>query len=152
MYTNAILDVEESATLNDIRMIENKFGFTMPKDFVNHYLKYNGGYPEKNVFVDDKNNRYAVDYFIPIKSSNGLDLKETLRLLNDENIKPNWLIPFADEEGGNLFCYSLHENELGAIYYYNHEFEYGDNPEEHVKYLAKSLIIFIESLIENDEE
>ena len=74
-------------------------------------------------------------------------------ILKSDSI-PNWLIPFADEDGGNLFCFSVREEDYGAIYYYDHEFEYGENPEKYVTYLAESITIFINSLAEeeNDEE
>ena len=74
-------------------------------------------------------------------------------VLNSRKI-PNWLIPFADEDGGNLFCFSVREEDYGAIYYYDHEFEYGEDPEDHVTYLAESITIFINSLVEeeNDED
>jgi hypothetical protein len=44
--------------------------------------------------------------------------------------------------------------DYGAIYYYDHEFEYGEDPEDHVTYLAESITIFINSLVEeeNDED
>lgn len=77
---------------------------------------------------------------------------QILRLLNDEKIIPTWLIPFADEEGGNLFCFSVREKDKGAIYYYTHEFEFGDNPENHIVYLTQSLFDFINSLVEYDDE
>lgn len=77
-----------------------------------------------------------------------------MRLLREDEAIPDWLIPFADEDGGNLFCSSVREEDYGAIYYYNHEFEYGENPEEYVTYLAESITIFINSLVEkeNDED
>ncbi|WP_429714404.1 SMI1/KNR4 family protein [Bacillus rhizoplanae] len=54
----------------------------------------------------------------------------------------------ADEEGGNLFCFSISEKDNGAIYYYNHEFEYNENSEHHIVFLSGSLSDFINSLVE----
>ena len=56
------------------------------------------------------------------------------------------------EAGGNLFCFSVREADCGAIYYYNHEFEYGENLEEHVILLAESITTFINSLVENKDD
>ena len=44
--------------------------------------------------------------------------------------------------------------DYGAIYYYDHEFEYGEDPGDHVTYLTESITIFINSLVEeeNDED
>lgn len=49
-----------------------------------------------------------------------------------------------------MFCYSLKQNEEGAIYYYEHEFDYGDNPENHITLIATSIIDFIADMC--DEE
>lgn len=114
---------------------------------------YNGGYPDKSAYTKEGDILYVVEYFIPIKNYNGgRCLDKVLKVLKDDKIVPKWLIPFADEEGGNLFCYSLRQNELGAIYYYNHEFEYGENPEEHISYISKSLEDFINSLVEYEDK
>ncbi|MDE5588525.1 MAG: SMI1/KNR4 family protein [Acetatifactor sp.] len=91
---------------------------------------YNGGYPEKPVFTDKNENTYIVDWFIPVSGGKERSVENTLRLLREDEAIPDWLIPFADEDGGSLFCFSVREADYGAIYYYDHEFEYGENPEE----------------------
>jgi hypothetical protein len=151
MYSNKILGTKENILEADLQVLEKIFNFIFPASFKNHYLLYNGGYPEKGLHVGNDYNEYVVDYFIPVKNENGRSLFSILPLLNDEKIKPSWLIPFADEEGGNLFCFSISEKDNGAIYYYNHEFEYGDNPENHIVYLAQSLPNFINNLVEYNE-
>lgn len=116
--------------------------------FIN-IIYYNGGYPEKCIFVDADGRKYEVEHFIPIKnSSNKRSLEKVLSLLYDDKVLPSWLIPLADEAGGDLYCYSLRENEIGAIYYWSHEFVYGENPEEHIKYLASNIKQFINAMIE----
>lgn len=54
--------------------------------------------------------------------------------------------------GGNLFCFSVREFDFGAVYYYDHEFEYGEDPEEHITWLAESLTAFLNALTENEED
>lgn len=49
-----------------------------------------------------------------------------------------WLVPLADEAGGDLYCYSLRENEIGAIYYWSHEFEYNNKVLTEVYSLLRS--------------
>ena len=53
---------------------------------------------------------------------------------------------------GNLFCFSVRESDFGAIYYYDHEFEYGEDPEEHVTCLAESITVFINSMTEDEDD
>ena len=151
MYSNKILGTKDTISESDFLDLEKKYNFTFPSSVRNHYLSYNGGYPEKSLFVGDGGEEYVVDYFIPLVNEKGQSLYSILHLLDEEKIKPDWLIPFADEEGGNLFCFSIHKKDVGAIYYYRHQFEYGDNPENHITYLSKSLLDFINSLVEYEE-
>jgi len=152
MYNNEILDVEKKITEKDLRHVEQKFKFKYPEEVREHFLMYNGGYPKKAVFNGEGRSTYEVNYFIPIKSKDVEDIRKVLELLRDEeDIIPSWLIPFADDIGGDLFCFSTREIDNGAIYYYSHEFDYGENPEEHITYLAGSLKEFINALVEDEE-
>ena len=45
----------------------------------------------------------------------------------------------------------IREGEEGAIYYYSHDFDYGENPEEHVTKLADNIEVFLESLLPEEE-
>lgn len=153
MYGNRILHTHGKAKAEDLERIEQKFKVKIPAAVKEHYLAYNGGYPEKPVFTDKSGNIYIVGWFIPVCGGTKRSVESTLRLLReDEAIIPDWLIPFADEDGGNLFCFSVREKDYGVIYYYDHEFEYGENPEEHVTYLAESITTFINSLAEEEDE
>ncbi|ACL75848.1 SMI1/KNR4 family protein [Ruminiclostridium cellulolyticum] len=151
IYNNEFINTKEKLSEWDLQEIEKKFSFKIPSDIYKHYLLYNGGYPEKCIFVDADGRRYEVEHFIPIKNSNNKrSLDKVLSLHYDDKLLPSWLIPLADEAGGDLYCYSLRENEIGAIYYWSHEFEYGENPEEHIKYLASNIKQFINTMIEDE--
>lgn len=154
MYGNRILRALGKAEAEDLERIEQKFQVKIPAAVREHYLAYNGGYPEKPVFTDKSGNAYIVGWFIPVCGEKKLSVEKMLRLLREDEAIPNWLIPFADDAGGNLFCFSVREEDYGAIYYYDHEFEYGENPEEYVTYLAETITIFINSLAaeENGKE
>ena len=146
VYSNRIVDTSKSVTEADLQELEQVFNIKLPLSIKSHYLIYNGGFPEKSLFIDKDGDEYSVDYFIEVKHNSGNDLFETLRLLHDPEVMPLWLIPFGYEAGGNLFCMSTRVEDNGVIYYYNHEFEYGDDPENHVTYLSPSLLEFINSL------
>lgn len=143
MYTNnKILECKQHITEEDIKYIENKYKFIMPEDIRKHYLKYNGGYPEKSMYTSNNGDEFIIDWFIPVKREDGKnDLDSVLRILRLDNTIPDWLIPFADEAGGDLYCYSLKKNELGAIYYWSHEFE-------NAVYITKSLEEFLNNMVE----
>lgn len=147
MYNNTIVNTKKKLTIEDIHGFEKEYNFTMPYEVKEHYLSYNGGYPEKAIYVMG-GREYVVNYFFSICCGEGLALEKTMKLLDDERIFPKWLIPFANDEGGNFFCYSIKAGEEGKIYYYNHEFEYGENPEKYVCELTDSLVTFINALQE----
>ena len=153
MYSNQILCAEGKAKKEDLDRIEQKFHVKIPADVREHCLAYNGGYPQKPVFTDKNGDEYIVDMFIPVRDRKKRPMEKTLELLRaDDDVIPDWLIPFAEEDGGNLFCFSVRESDFGAIYYYDHEFEYGEDPEEHITWLAESITAFISALTENEDD
>lgn len=143
MYTNnKILKSEKNISEEDIRAVENKYNFSMPEDIKKHYFKYNGGRPEKSMYTTNSGDEFVVSWFIPIKSDEkSSELDAVLADLRGDKIIPDWLIPFADEAGGDFYCYSLRKNELGAIYYWSHEFD-------DVVYITKSLEEFLNNMVE----
>jgi len=151
-YNNKFVNPEKEITIKDINAVETKYNFIFPEDFKEHYLTYNGGEPERYVFVDEDEDEYIVTQFIPIKydEESGRNLEYCLDTLRVGKVLPDWLIPFADETGGDLYCFSLKEGEEGSIYYWSHEYEYGEDPEEHVFYLTNSLKTFIDSMVEDE--
>lgn len=143
MYTNnKILESKKPILEEDIKYVENKYKFSMPEDIKKHYLKYNGGYPEKSMYTTNRGDEFVVNWFIPIKSDKkSSELDAVLGVLREEKVIPDWLIPFADEAGGDFYCYSLKKNELGAIYYWSHEFD-------NIEYITKSLEEFLNNMVE----
>lgn len=149
LYNNYLANTKEHITESDLTAIEQKYKFQFPHEIKEHYLRYNGGTPKKSLFIDEDGYTFVVNNFLPIKYGNST-LEETLDFLRLDQILPEWLIPFADDPGGDLYCFSIDEEELGAIYYWSHEYDIEDDPEEHICYLCDSLTEFIEKLV-NDE-
>ncbi len=125
-----------------------KYKIDIPNEIKIHYLNFNGGYPEKSLLIVDGVN-YVVNYFCSIGCNGGVSVEKILSLLNDKKIFPQWLIPLANDESGNFFCYSVKPESRGKIYYYNHEFEYGEN---NTTYLANNIFDFINALDYYDED
>lgn len=149
---NTFYNTKRVLSEEDIIQIETKYHFVMPLKIKKHYLKYNGGYPERCVFkVHNDDIQYVVDWFYSIGCEEGNTIESILPLLRDDGVFPQWLIPLADEEGGNLFAYSIRKGEEGAIYYYSHEFDYGENPEDHIILLAPNIDVFLDSLTFEEE-
>lgn len=132
--------------------VEKKYKIIFPKEIAGHYLTFNGGKPTRNVFIETDGYEYIVNYFIPIKWRNEKgkgNLETTLDLLRVDPVLPEWLIPFAYDPGGDMFCFSTKEEDIGSIYYWSHEYDYEEDPEEHILCLADSLKTFINSMLED---
>ncbi len=142
-YNNNVIGSKGRTSINQIEEIEKKYHFSFPDDMRKHYVEYNGGRLEKSLWVDKQGREYIFNYFIPIESNDGINLDKMLKLLDDES-KPSWLIPFADDPGGNLFCFSVKKGEEGAIYFYMHDVGEG---RDNVVFLSKTLTEFLNNLI-----
>ena len=137
----------QSLTDEDLNKIENDFKFELPKEFKDHYLKYNGGYPEKDAFIWNTGERTTLNTFFSIKYPGFISLESTYQsLVLDEKILPGSIIPFATDDGGNFFCISAKETTYGSIYYYNHEHYNEQNKEEALTLINKSFNEFLNAL------
>ena len=61
---NNFFGVKRALTDGDLKQFETEYNIAMPLKIREHYLKYNGGYPERNVFCSVEDERqYIVNYF-----------------------------------------------------------------------------------------
>jgi hypothetical protein len=67
-------------------------------------------------------------------------------LMFEQDVIPKYLIPFADDEGGNFYCMSTKEETYGKIYIFYPEF--CDDLDEAIVYIAPSLDVFINNMRE----
>lgn len=116
-------DCEKNITEQEIQIIETKLETVFPEDFKKHYLTWNGGKPNKSLFLNE--NTYDVEIeirdFIPMKFHQdfGDDPDFTLEGRTQNEWKdlriPNYLIPYAFDWGGNYIC--IHKDN-GTIFFY----------------------------------
>lgn len=161
MYNNKILMTEKTkVTEEDLKDIEETYNFVFPKSFIRHYLKYNGGRPERNLVIhkEKQDDFIPFTYFYAIKSDDGEDGIELKRMLktnfDEDSIFPKWLVSFADDGMGGEYCWSLREEEYGAIYYWDCDVNLGDDPsksDEYTMFLADSLEEFINEMVEDED-
>ncbi|PSL55850.1 SMI1/KNR4 family protein SUKH-1 [Saccharothrix carnea] len=62
---------------------------------------------------------------------------------------PEWLLPVANDEYGNLFCVSLRDSDMGAVWFWDHEEEAdeGEPPaEDNLTFKAETWPGFLASL------
>ena len=111
----------KGSSIDIIESVEHRLQITLPEDYKQFVLKYDGGYPNPNHFkVDGK-----VEIFnnlISLDENEHDNIYEVLEDLKDR--LGDHLIPFAEDGFGNLlwFDYSANKN----IVFWDHEKNYGD--------------------------
>jgi len=133
---------EQPVTNTDLDEVQRKFGFSFPVEFRDHYLKQNGGRPRNSLYEKD-DTVFVVSAFFPIKYGNCL-FEDVVRDLKEQEAFPKYLVPFADDPGGDHYCFSVREKDAGSIWIFR--WDYYDDPKRAVEFLAPSLNEFIESM------
>jgi hypothetical protein len=107
---------------------ERAWGFKLPADYRAFLLRYNGGYPDPDVFrFKDSTKGSSVDRFLGIHGREHNNLLTYLKLY--EGRVPANLFPVAHDPGGNLILVSTSGPDFGRIYFWDHELE-ADEGEE----------------------
>jgi cell wall assembly regulator SMI1 len=106
-------------TSADIADFEQRYAISLPSEFREHYLKFNGGQPDSYRFIDDNDALLIVNEFLPIQHGpRSCTLEATLwRMKIDQPLLPENLVPFAVDPGGAFFCFSTCDKDCGQIYF-----------------------------------
>ncbi|MBF7142713.1 MULTISPECIES: SMI1/KNR4 family protein [Pseudomonas] len=155
-----ILKSDVKIGLAEIRFFEDAIGYCLPEAFRNFYLKNNGGLPSKDWWDgSDEYDAVRVKKFKPLAGSRHVEEHNTAFIENcylamvKRNVIPKTLLPFAIDDGGNLFCLDLIE---GNVCYYTIDSFDSDasiavNQARACRWLEKSFQEFIENLKDEDD-
>lgn len=141
------LQTSEPINGGDITNIERTLGLQFPDDFKEHYLTYNGGYPENDSFVWPDGGIIRVNSFSSMKHEGYVSLEDTYnRLVLFESYLPACIVPFAFDDGGNMYCVSCRDTDYGVIYYCNNDYYNEENENEYLAIVSSSFRNFINNL------
>ena len=155
-------DTEEQLTEQDMRLIEQDLGVTIPSQLRAHYLGLNGGTPEKTVFCDKSGSYDGVEIrdFIPMLYNKSFEdapeytLNGTAKLEWMENTLPKHLLPFAMDWGGNYICINLTTEEI--VYFVRDvwidSLTTEKNFQRNTRLMCSSFNELLESLVVEEEE
>lgn len=129
----------KSISIDTIERMEDRLQITLPDDYKQFVLKYDGGYPHPNHFkVDEKveilNNLLSLD---ENETDNIYEVLEDL-----QNRIGDQLIPFAEDGFGNLLCFDYSADK--TIVFWDHEKNYDDFKESTI--VCSSFSSLIENL------
>ncbi|GIJ93219.1 SMI1/KNR4 family protein [Capnocytophaga stomatis] len=111
---------EQKLTSADMDDFERKIGLKLPQDFKEHYLKFNGGYPSFE-YVKGLRNIFTINGFDSIKYG-ALPIEKLIDDFQESGVDFNNKIPFASDNGDNIFLISLDDSDYGKIYIIEAEF------------------------------
>ena len=121
MKRNRFSDTEKKIKNDDFLKLEESLSKKLPESFISHYLKYNGGIPDKD-WVPGRGDfePTIIQEFFPIYTDGMTDelrseclLEHYLKMVKMKVVEKDWL-PFAVDPGGNFYVLNLN-NE--CIYY-----------------------------------
>lgn len=144
-----IVKENKSISLNDIKKIESDFNISLPEDYVDFLITYNGGRTNEASFPN-------TNYIGNIRISEFFEIKRVVDFIEEIKKKPDeiaensdwkyyWsdyaiknIIIIADTYNQVLICLSCNKDSFGQIYYKDHD--HGEN----FSLLANSFTDFIQ--------
>lgn len=109
----------KGSSIDIIESVEHRLQITLPEDYKQFVLKYDGGYPN-HFKVDGK-----VEIFNNLISLDENEYNNIYEILEDlQDRIGDQLIPFAEDGFGNLLCFDYSANK--NIVFWDHEKNYGD--------------------------
>ena len=146
-----IVDSEKSVGVEALKVFESFLGAKLPKEYFEHLLNYNGGYPQPDAFnFLDGGTASSVQEFYKLNSKDAYnDLIQNYKMFQDRI--PTELIAVGCDPGGNQICLAINGQDFGKVLFWDHEFE-ADNGEtptyENIRLISKNFNSFLESLYE----
>jgi len=110
---------------SDVQKLEDRIGVKLPEDLTSHYLKVNGGIPIKQLFESEEG-EFFIHGIMPLRGGDchpsDISLEGTYQdLVMTRKVLRKSLLPFASDEGGNMFCCSLRKRDFGHVYFVTNE-------------------------------
>lgn len=142
-----LIETSQAITLSDIENVAKKLDLVFPDDFKEHYLLYNGGYPEKDTYSWSNGEKTTINTFFSIKYD-GFDILEKVyeSLILSKNYLSKGIVPFATDDGGNFFCISCTRKSLGEVFYCDNNHYNVNNKDECLIQIENSFTDFLNNI------
>ena len=143
-------EVAHELAAEDIKILEANLKITLPSNYKNFLLKYNGGKPNPDCFPIEglKNNPYGgVRLFFGIDrdiQSNNIDWNYDVM----RGRLPTGLLPIASNGSGDILCLALSDVDEGKLYFWDYYGEQNPPTFDNLYFIANSFGEFLDSLFE----
>lgn len=134
-------------SLKDVEQFESEHDVTLPKQYVDFLIKFNGGYPKESTFkISDSEGESIVNLFYAIG-----DMKSNLAKVFDmlDGEIPEDFISIANDPGGNEILLGVNGINQGKVYFWMHDIETEDEM-GNMYFLADSFSQFFNNLYETE--
>jgi len=139
-----------SISQKDILKLEATIKSKIPDDYKEFLLQHNGGRPQKYYFsfkLNSKVTKGYLDWFLGIHKKMNENIYQYIKMY--KNRIPSDLIPIGHDPGGNLICLKIKGDNVGSIYFWDHEneVEEGEKPNyNNLSLVSKSFSEFLTKL------
>jgi len=127
------IEANKQINIKDIEALEESYGLSLPEDYKQFLLKYNGGEPDKYLFKDKNLGSLVLNVLYGINIEDSYDeLHNVIKVYKDRI--PSSFIPIGDDSGGNQFVIGIKGKFKDKIYLWDHNTEL-----EHNKFTENTL-------------
>ncbi|MBN2256593.1 MAG: SMI1/KNR4 family protein [Anaerolineaceae bacterium] len=135
---------------NRLNNFERSLNITLPNDYKDFLLKYNGGQPKPSCFwIKQNQDGSGILNFYGLHDGNKYLSISTYKGKEPYGI-PDSMIPIGEDGIGNYICISISNDCYGVIYFLDHDIHpYNDhNSLKGITKIADNFTSFINSLID----
>jgi hypothetical protein len=117
-----IKEPRRSLSDSDLQRLEAQLFISLPSDYADFLKRYNGGRPIPKRFhiptAEGHRTGQVLDFFGVDDPVQSCRLDWNARVFPGRT--PADFLPVACEDGGNIICMRLGQNEFGSVYYWDH--------------------------------
>ena len=127
-----LIECGESLSNEIIDVFEKELNLRLPSDYKMFMLKNNGGMPEDDVVFDyydvvsESTKRAVIQEFYILYPEENYEIDNIKNICKgfwEDGFLSNSMFSIGSDPAGNIICISLSDDDYGAVYLCNHEYE-----------------------------
>jgi hypothetical protein len=127
-----LIECGESLSNEIIDAFEKELNLGLPRDYKMFMLKNNGGMPEDDVVFDyydvvsESTKRAVIQEFYILYPEENYEIDNIKNICKgfwEDRFLSNSMFAIGSDPAGNIICISLSDDDYGAVYLCNHEYE-----------------------------
>lgn len=127
---------------------EEQLNVTLPEDYRNYLIQYNGGLPKTNHFcIKSEGGDSRIHHVYGLNVGPDFQRLDLMFKIYTGRVSKS-VLPIADDPFGNLICIGINNDIYGKIYFWDHEKEHNYNDTQQMEELSTSFTDFLLTLHE----